>query len=83
MANVSNKHSTKSTKSKTALIQNPDKELAQQIRASLKANDGYCPCKIDKTEDTKCICKEFREQIEQGIIGECHCGLYQIIADDT
>lgn len=50
-----------------------DKELANQIRAMLKANNGYCPCKPLKTEDTKCICKEF---MEQGL-GECHCGLYK------
>lgn len=49
-----------------------DKELVQEIRAKLKENDGYCPCCVQKTEDTKCMCKEFREQES----GECHCGLY-------
>ena len=49
-----------------------DKELVQEIREKLKANEGYCPCRIEKTPDTKCMCKEFREQS----IGECHCGLY-------
>lgn len=52
-----------------------NKELANQIRAMLKSNNGYCPCKPLKTEDTKCICKEF---MEQGL-GECHCGLYKKI----
>jgi ferredoxin-thioredoxin reductase catalytic subunit len=51
---------------------NPDKELVKTIREKLKANDGYCPCRLVKNEDTKCICKEFLEQEE----GECHCGLY-------
>lgn len=51
---------------------NPNKELVKEIREKLKENDGYCPCKIVKTKDTKCICKEF---IEQGL-GPCHCGLY-------
>ncbi len=51
---------------------NPNKELIKEIREKLKENDGYCPCKIVKTKDTKCICKEF---IEQGL-GPCHCGLY-------
>ena len=37
-----------------------------------KDNGGYCPCRLQKTPDTKCMCKEFREQEE----GECHCGLY-------
>ena len=38
----------------------------------IKDNNGYCPCRLLKNEDTKCMCKEFREQEE----GECHCGLY-------
>lgn len=49
-----------------------DKQHEQEIRQALKENDGYCPCRIHKTEDTKCMCKEFREQD----VGECHCGLY-------
>ena len=50
-----------------------DKELVKEIKKKLKENDGYCPCRLAKTEDTKCPCKEFREQTE---MGECHCGLY-------
>ena len=49
-----------------------DKQHEQEIRQALKENDGYCPCRIHKTEDTKCMCNEFREQD----VGECHCGLY-------
>lgn len=51
---------------------NKDKELVAKIRAALKENDGYCPCRLDKTPDTLCMCKEFREMDE----GECCCGLY-------
>lgn len=51
---------------------NPNKELVREIREKLKENGGYCPCKIIKNEDTKCICKEFIEQE----LGPCHCGLY-------
>ena len=39
-----------------------DTELAKQVREKLRNNDGYCPCAIEKTEDTKCMCKDFREQ---------------------
>jgi len=56
---------------------NPDKEFVKEIRKKIKQNDGYCPCRIIKNEDTKCICKEFLEQEE----GECHCGLYYKIKD--
>lgn len=29
-------------------------------------------CSLEKNEDTKCMCKEFREMAS----GTCHCGLY-------
>ena len=61
--------------------QNTDKEYAQKVRARLKDNGGYCPCRLDKNEDTKCMCKEFRDQIEKGESGMCHCGLYIAEAD--
>ena len=51
---------------------NENKTLVKEIRKKLKENDNYCPCKLVKNEDTKCMCKEFREQES----GECHCGLY-------
>ena len=52
---------------------NPDKEYANEIKKQLKANSGYCPCALLKNKDTKCMCKEFREQDTPGY---CHCGLY-------
>jgi hypothetical protein len=45
-----------------------------EVRQAIKDNDGYCVCAIEKTPDTKCMCKEFREQEESGL---CHCGLYK------
>ena len=56
---------------------NTDKELVTLIREKLKANDGYCPCRLTKSDDTKCICKEFLAQEE----GMCHCGLYIKVKD--
>ena len=50
-----------------------DPEIVSEIRSQLKDNDGYCPCRLSKTPETKCMCKEFREQE----IGVCHCGLYE------
>lgn len=49
-----------------------NKEVVEGVRNKLKENGGFCPCKIEKTEDTRCMCKEFLEQES----GECHCGLY-------
>jgi ferredoxin-thioredoxin reductase catalytic subunit len=59
------------------IIKNPDMEYVKEIKKQLKANSGYCPCRLEKSKDTKCMCKEFREQ-ESGM---CHCGLY-IKVDD-
>ena len=51
---------------------NPDSDRVREVCGALKANEGYCPCKLEKTPDTLCMCKEFREQQT----GLCHCGLY-------
>lgn len=58
------------------VVINPDKNFVKEFREKLKENNGYCPCSLIKNEDTKCMCKNFREQIANGISGECHCGLY-------
>lgn len=52
---------------------NPDKDHVNKIREKLKANDGYCPCVLIKDATTKCMCKDFIEDTEEG---PCHCGLY-------
>lgn len=51
-----------------------DKKHVELIRSKLRANDGYCPCALVRTADTKCMCKDFLENVEAGQI--CHCGLY-------
>ena len=62
---------------KMAVKLNEDKVLVAKIKEGLKARGGYCPCRIAKTEDYKCICKEFREQIaDESFEGYCHCMLY-------
>ena len=62
------------------LSENPDKEIVKTVQEGLKAKGGYCPCKVGKHEDIKCMCKEFREQAEEGL---CHCGLYQKVKIDS
>ena len=57
----------------TKIRLNEDDELVKEIRQQLKDNDGYCPCRLSKTPDTKCMCKEFRLQSD----GMGHCGLYE------
>ena len=56
---------------------NENKEIADMVKEGLKARGGYCPCRREMTEDTKCMCKEFREQIaDPEFEGYCHCFLY-------
>ena len=56
---------------------NDDKEIVKTIKEGLKKNNGYCPCRVEKNEDTKCMCKELREQIaDPNFEGYCHCMLY-------
>ena len=56
---------------------NENKEIVDAIKEGLKARGGYCPCRVQMTEENKCVCKEFREQIaDPNFEGYCHCGLY-------
>ena len=56
---------------------NPDAEVVKTVKEGLKAKDGYCPCRVGKDPDNKCMCKEFREQIaDLDFEGYCHCMLY-------
>ena len=56
---------------------NEDKKRVALLIAGLRKADGYCPCRLEKTEENKCICKEFREQIaDPDFEGYCHCKLY-------
>jgi len=60
-----------------AIRLNEDAEVVRTIKEGLKAKDGYCPCRIGKSEDYKCICKEFKEQMaDPDFEGYCHCMLY-------
>ena len=65
------------TEKKPRITLNEDKETVRLIKEGLKAKGGYCPCRVERTEDFKCICREFREQIaDPDFEGYCHCMLY-------
>ena len=60
-----------------AVTLNPDKEVVRAVREGLKKTGGYCPCRLERTEDNRCMCREFREQIDDpDFEGFCHCMLY-------
>ena len=56
---------------------NENKEIVAEIREGLKKTGGYCPCRGERTDDTRCMCREFKEQIaDPDFEGYCHCMLY-------
>ena len=56
---------------------NEDAEVVRMVREGLEARGGYCPCVREVSEDTKCMCREFRAQIaDPEFEGYCHCMLY-------
>ena len=67
------------------VVLNPNEEVVAAVRDGLKRTGGYCPCRLQQSEDTKCRCLEFREQIEDPTYeGFCHCFLfYKSLADDA
>lgn len=60
-----------------AVTLNPDENIVKMVREGLAQKDGYCPCRLERSEENKCICKEFKEQIaDPEFEGFCHCMLY-------
>ncbi len=56
---------------------NPDKKIVDVIKEGLERTGGYCPCRRERTPETKCMCEEFRNQIaDPDFEGFCHCMLY-------
>lgn len=67
-----------------AVTLNPDAEMVRTIREGLKRTGGYCPCRIQHTEETRCICQEFRRQMaDPEFEGYCHCMLYYKSKDES
>lgn len=56
---------------------NENKEVVERIKAGLEKKGGYCPCRLERTDENKCICAEFKQQIDDpNFEGFCHCMLY-------
>lgn len=59
------------------VTENENKEIVKKIREGLEKTGGYCPCRIQRTPENKCMCEEFRRQIaDPDFEGYCHCMLY-------
>lgn len=62
---------------------NEDAAVVRMMRQGLKDKDGYCPCRIERIPENKCMCKEFRDQIADPTFeGYCHCMLYYKSLDE-
>lgn len=62
------------------VIKTTDVQHRRMVEDALVDNGGYCPCMLVKTDDTKCMCKDFRDKINDPYyLGPCHCGLYEKI----
>lgn len=56
---------------------NENELVVKTVKEGLKRTGGYCPCRREQTEDNKCICREFKQQMEDpDFEGYCHCMLY-------
>ena len=55
------------------IFKNPNEEEYNEITEAVKLNDNYCPCLSYKNEDTKCMCKDFRDNKDTDF---CHCGRF-------
>ena len=54
-----------------------NQEIVDSVKEGLARTGGYCPCRLERSEENKCMCKEFREQIKDpDFEGYCHCLLY-------
>lgn len=62
---------------------NPNPKIVKVIKEGLEKTGGYCPCKTERTDDNKCMCKQFLDQIKDpDFEGYCHCMLYYKFKDN-
>jgi len=58
---------------KYKIFRNTDAAKYQTLYKALQDNMGYCPCKVERIEENRCMCKQFRERDSEGY---CKCNLY-------
>lgn len=56
---------------------NDDPAVVATVKEGLKKTGGYCPCRLERIPENKCVCEEFKTQIKDpNFEGYCHCMLY-------
>ena len=59
------------------IVYNTNEEIVRTVKEGLERTGGYCPCRLERTEENKCMCEEFKNQIKDPEFeGYCHCMLY-------
>ena len=59
------------------VVLNKDEDLVKAVKEVIEKRGGYFNFIKEKTEENKCMCKEFRDQIKDpDFEGYCHCMLY-------
>lgn len=62
---------------------NPDENIVKAVKEGLRRTGGYCPCRLERKPEYKCICDEFKAQMaDPDFEGYCHCMLYYKSKDD-
>ena len=62
------------------IIPNPDKEMYEAVTKEVKANDGYCCCRLVRDKNTRCVCKDFKNQQTEGL---CYCERFMKVEVDN
>ena len=56
---------------------NTNEEVVKTVKEGLARTGGYCPCRLERKEEYKCMREEFKAQIaDPDFEGYCHCMLY-------
>ena len=56
---------------------NENTDIVEMVKKGLERTGGFCPCRLERTEENKCMCEEFKAQIaDPDFEGFCHCMLY-------
>ena len=43
---------------------NEDQAIVAKVKEGLKRTGGYCPCRLERKPEYKCVCEEFKAQIQ-------------------
>ena len=54
--------------------------MYEAVTKEVKANDGYCCCRLVRDKNTRCVCKDFKDQQTEGL---CYCERFMKVKTDA